>query len=305
MPTFKVEINCDSIEEFIEIFSPLVSNKQIVVEAVVKPTTKPTETTQPVKEKTEPTPDSKEPEAKSATCKKCDVALVSGENWYASHAKSSNYTCSDCHKQYQNERNRKKRAEKRAGKAPKNGRPRTRTCTSCNTMETPQWRQHKGKVVCNACKMRLRREEKKGKETPAEKPEEPEQPAKSKKPSRRGRKLAWTTPPKGKKGKKAKPDPKPQEQPKTRSVNDMFSAAYDALSNAISTKNTADTNSVLETMSVIEAEKEMATEIVIKLMRAAGGHSVNDFAFAEGKNPTLLCFSAGAELPALNILRAY
>lgn len=302
MPTFKVEINCESVEEFIEIFSPLVSNKQIVVEAVVQPTTKPTETTQPVKEETEPTPELKEPKAKSATCKKCDAALVSGENWYASHEKSSNYTCSDCHKQYQNERNKKKRATKRAGKAPKTGRPRTRTCTSCNTMETPQWRMHKGKQVCNACKMRALREEKKGKETSAEKPEETKV-KKTEKPARRFRKV--TVPKKGRKG-KAKPKPtKPKEQPKTRSVNAMFSAAYDALSSAISTNNTADTNSVLEAMSVIEKEKEMATEIVIKLMRAAGGHSVNDFAFAEGKNPTLLCFSAGAELPALNILRAY
>ena len=49
MPTIKVQIECESIEEFIEIFGPLVSNTQTVVEATVIPASQPV---------TEPKPDS-------------------------------------------------------------------------------------------------------------------------------------------------------------------------------------------------------------------------------------------------------
>ena len=75
----------------------------------------------------------------------------------------------------------------------------------------------------------------------------------------------------GQEGKKEKKQSEPEptkEQPKTRPVNDMFTLAYDAMATAIASNSMADTNSILETMSVTEAEQEMATEIVMKLMRA-------------------------------------
>ena len=209
----------------------------------------------------------------------------------------------------------------------KGGRPKTKKCSECETMETSQWRKHNGKVVCNACKMRIKRNASpKKRDTSGWTPEkraaaserakarhanggfkpkdETKKPAK--KPTRR--KLAWTTPPTGKKGKgkTSTSDLKPtQEQPKTRPVNDMFSDIYDAMATAIGETSMADINSILEAINATEAEKEMATEVATKLMRAAAAHAANEFHVGEGKNPTLLCLSEGAPLPTLDILRAY
>jgi len=301
VPSIKVEINCETWEEFVEFFGPLMANAQPEVETVVKaivPDAVPEPTDEP-----EPQPEKEEAAEKTHACRGCEAVLVVGENWYPSQAKISNYRCKSCQNQYNAERKK----AKESGESPKTnkGRPRTRTCNECGTKDTPQWRMHKGERVCNACKMRFRRAEKSTEEG-EQKQEETKQKPKSR------RNLAWTTKPTGNKkgkGKKkaSKPaDPEPtQEQPKTRPVNDMFTAAYDAMATAIASTSMADTNSILETINVTEAEQEMATEIVMKLMRAAAGHAKNEFNIGTGDNPTLLCFSAGATLPSLDILRAY
>lgn len=299
VPSIKVEINCETLEEFLEFFGPLMANAQPKVETVkvIVPNIVPEPKNDP-----EPQPEKEEAAENTQACRSCDVVLVVGENWYPSQAKISNYRCKTCQNQYYAER---KKAKESGEASPKTnmGRPRTRKCNECGTNETPKWRIHKGKQVCDACKTRFREA---GKST--EEGEQKQEETKPKQPRRRN--LAWTTKPTGKgKGKKkaSKPaDPKPtQEQPKTRPVNDMFTAAYDAMATAIASTSMADTNSILETINVTEAEQEMATEIVMKLMRAAAGHAKNEFNIGTGENPTLLCFSAGATLPSLDILRAY
>ena len=95
------------------------------------------------------------------------------------------------------------------------------------------------------------------------------------------------------------------KKPKGRPIGEMFSGIYDAMKSAIEANSTADTNALIESVEATESEREMATEVVQKLMRAAAANSNGDFVVGEGDNPTLLCLSQEAVLPSLDILRAY
>lgn len=292
MPTIKVQIECESIEEFIEIFGPLVSNTQTVVEATVIPASQPVTEPKPDSEpKPEPAKQEKKasgwtPEKRKAQSER--MKKIRAERHWSTKTKKAQET---------KEETKEKSEEKPKDTKKTKGKKRKKS--------TSGWTAEKRKAAGD--RMRARMAKKKAeKEKAAQKEQKESEETKPK--GRKGRKLSWTERPTGKKGKKGKKQPEPEptkEQPKTRPVNDMFTQAYDAMATAIASKSMADTNSILETMSVTEAEQEMATEIVMKLMRAAAGHAKNEFSIGEGDNPTLLCFSAGATLPSLDILRAY
>lgn len=294
MPTIKVQIECESVEEFIEIFGPLVSNTQTVVEATVIPASQPV--TEP-KPDSEPKPEPAKQEKKKASAWTPEKRKAQSERMKKIRAERHWSTKTKKAQETKEETKEKSKEKPKESKKKTKGKKRKKS--------TSGWTAEKRKAAGD--RMRARMAKKKAEKEKAAQKEQKES-EKTKPKGRKGRNLAWTERPTGKKGKKEKKQSEPEptkEQPKTRPVNDMFTLAYDAMATAIASTSMADTNSILETMSVTEAEQEMATEIVMKLMRAAAGHAKNEFSIGEGDNPTLLCFSAGATLPSLDILRAY